>query len=221
MKAKLCPNAKPVQIIISGDINSVKNFLSIRRGAADEAQKIEDKTAIVIADKDALTITLSLQPNNPLGAVITAALQISPELEQFNINRPVTYNREQFIKLIRFNKIWFDNSGNHEKLLNQLLSFSASAKTNLEQQSDNRANKNSAFKKDVSTDVLPGFILNIPIFKNQQKSRFYVEIAFDITETQIKFWLESVELNEAIIKQRDEIFLDQLTACEGLVIINK
>lgn len=208
---------EPVQNIIEGDINSVATFLSIRQ----PQDLINANKAVVIADKDNLKISLLLDPENPYGAEVHATLEISSELKEFHINQSYTYSREQFVKLIRFNKIWFDSADVHEKLLTQVMAFTANTNVDVKAASDNRSNKSFGLNKATTSDLLPDFILNIPIFKGENNSRFRVEIAYDVTEGSVKFWLESVELHEATTKKTDEIFSTQLKAANGLVIINK
>lgn len=50
---------------------------------------------------------------------------------------------------------------------------------------------------------------------------FRVELCYDVTEGSVKFWLESVELHEIIQQQVDAIFIEELKAAAGFVIINK
>lgn len=211
------PAKEPVKNIISGDINSISSFISIRKNQ----KLIDEKKALVISNKGDLEISLLLDPENPYGAEVHAKLELSDELKAFHINETFTYSREQFVKLIRFNKIWFDSADTHEKLLNQVMAFAANTNTSVNAASDNRGNKNQAFNKAVVSDLLPDFILNIPIFKGEDNSRFRVEIAYDVTEGSVKFWLESVELHEVKTKKVDEIFSTQLQSAAGLVIINK
>ncbi|HUS00599.1 MAG TPA: hypothetical protein VMY77_02670, partial [Chitinophagaceae bacterium] len=61
----------------------------------------------------------------------------------------------------------------------------------------------------------------IPIFKGFDPVRFRVEVCLDVTEGSARFWFESVELHEIMIKQVDEIFDEELKSCEGFVIVNK
>lgn len=220
------PEIEPRQVYFNGDITSVKTFLDKRFkapgdfiGPAEQMQLINPETAIITVNKDAQYIKLFAEPSHPFGTVIIGALHNNPELEQFRINTTATFNREAFLKLLRFNKIWFDNPGIHEKLLTQLATFYAATNTNTQQASDNRGNKTNNFQKAVTADVLTSFVLKMPLFKNDAPARFNVEIYFDVTEASIKFWLESVELHEALNKRRDEIFSEQLAGLSNDFVI--
>lgn len=216
------PAREPVQIRISGDIHSVSSFLKIRNEQqANGDQYVDETQALIIINKNEKLIQLLLRPGDPYGAEITGRLEMSDEIKPFYINQNKTFNREEFVKLLRFNKLFFDNPEKHETLLKQIMAFNAKAYIEMNAASDNRSNRNTSFAKNVETQLPADFILNVPIFKGFPKQSFRVEIAFDVTEGSVKFWLESVELHEIMQRQLDEIFNDEMKNFQGLVIINK
>jgi hypothetical protein len=213
---------EPVKLNFSGDIFSVSNFLKIREAQQEnDLQEMNRTNAVVVVDKTKRSIHLYLDPANYYGAEIIGTLDFSDELKIFSINQNKTFSREEFVKLLRFNKIFFDDYEKHESLLKQIMAFNAKAYIELTAASDNRSNRNSGFTKSVDTQLPTDFILNIPIFKGFQKERIRIEIAFDVTEGSVKFWLESVELNEKVQSSIDAIINEELKSCAGLVIINK
>lgn len=210
----------PNRIQITGNINAISSFLKKRNDGFD-LQKVEQSKAVVEVDKENMTIALSLDPQNPFGTVITGVLELSPELKVFNINTNKTFNREELVKLIRFNRLAFDNKDEHDKVLKAYMAFQAKTAGEIGSASDTRGNKSSSFNKSVDSNIPAEFKLLIPIFKGQQPLIFRVEICLDVTDASARFWFESTELKELIETQRDIIFNEELKSCEQFVIINK
>lgn len=219
------PPVAPKKIVISGNIKTVSSFIEKRENPNDAdnmgLQAINSDRALVTVDKSALYIKLELDPENEYGTEVTAKLSYTPELEQFCINKNKLFNREELIKLIRFNKIWFDDAEAHDKLLKAYQAFTATVNANIGKTSDTRGNVDNSYKKTVETNVPDSFVLNIPIFKGMDKRRFRVEIAIDSTDASTKFWFESVELNDIIQIESEEILNKELEACTDYVVIWK
>lgn len=215
----------PNKIVISGDIKTVAAFIAKRNDKAQLEtsgyQWINTDRAIVEVDKEKMQIVLSVDPEDKYGPVVTGSLSQAPELEQFCINKNRLFNREELIKLIRFNKIWFPDAEAHDKLLKAYQAFTATVNANIGKTSDTRGNVDNTYKKTVETNVPDSFVLNIPIFKGMDKRRFRVEIAIDSTDASTKFWLESTELNDIIQIESEAILNKELESCADYVIIWK
>lgn len=210
----------PEKIKISGDINSISAFLKARPDGFSR-QNVDKSRAVITVDKDAMTILLELDPEDPFGATVLGTLELSSELKIFHINQSKTFKREELVQLLRFNRLAFDNKEQHEKLLQSYMAFSATANADLTASGDNRGNKGSSYKKGVSTNIPTEFTLLIPVFKGKKPVRFRVEICIDVTDGGARFWFESTELYELIETEKEIIFNEELKHCEGFVIINK
>lgn len=219
---------EPKIIAITGDITAVANYVAKRKisplpAASDEPnyQPINEDLSIVIVDKEKQTIQLQVAPNNYYSTTVTAELKDSEELKAFHINETKLFDKNELTKLLRFNKRFFTDLDLHEKLLKSLINLKVESTVNSNVGNDQRGNKNVQFDKKVNTELPDGFFLVIPIFKNQDAIKFFVELSLDSSEGATRFWLESVELEEIRKTKVDAIFAEQLKTCEGLVIINK
>lgn len=215
----------PEIVKINGDINSISSFLNVRY-AGDNAvsfgqQEVDPAKVIVEVDRKELTILLKLNPEHPFGATVKGGLEKSDELLPFHINQNKTFTKEELVKLIKFNKLFFDDTSKHAEMLIAFQKVSSTVNMRANDSSDDRGNKERAFVKEVTSNAPTEFILNIPIFKGFPAQRFRVEVCLDVTEGSARFWFESIELHELMINQRDEIFSDQLKSCKDFVIINK
>lgn len=219
------PPVAPKKIVINGDIKTVTSFVKKRSDkeqlTTSGYQWINPDRAIVEVDKEKMQIVLKVDPEDEYGPVVTANLSTAPELEQFCINNNKLFNREELIKLIRFNKIWFADPEAHDKLLKAYQAFTATVNANIGKTSDTRGNVDNSYKKTVETNVPDSFVLNIPIFKGMDKRRFRVEIAIDSTDASTKFWFESVELNDIIQVESETILKKELESCSDYVVIWK
>jgi len=214
---------EPLKIEIYGDINTVASFLKVRSSQEDlpGLQSIDINKAVVIVDKAAMTIELSLDPQNYYGAKVKGSIELSDELQQFFINKTKLFTREELIKLIKFSRLLFADTELHAKLLAAYQTFKASANVDMTASNDTRGNKNNSFDKKVTTDLPDSFVLNVPIFKGQEKKSFRVEICLDVTDGGGRFWFESVELNDLIEIEKEVIISKQIESCKDLVVIYK
>lgn len=215
------PVKEPVKINITGNIKAVGNFLKCRDDNSSLLQQIHSNQAIVLVDRNKMSIRLSNYPNDCYGTEITACLELSDELLKFGINTDKNYDKQALVKLLRFSRLYFDDKEKHSSLLAAYQSFIANANTDIKDEADKRGNKISNFQKKVTTNIPTDFILNVPVFKGMPAMRFRVEICLDVTDGGARFWFESVELNELIISERDRIIDGELALCKDLVIIER
>jgi hypothetical protein len=219
------PQKEPVKIAISGDIKTVSSFVAGRKDIAADAtgpyQFINKGKAIVEVDKQARTIVLKLDPADAYGGVVTAKMELNPDLVEFCINAKKTFKQKELTELIKFSGLAFDNVEKHQMLLNAYRAFNAKAYIDMASDSDSRGNKSSSFNKKVETNLPVDFVLNIPIFKGQDRKRFSVEICLEVTDGGCNFWFESVELKELIEIESEAILRKELESCADYVVIWK
>lgn len=220
-EGKVLDQKPPEKISIVGDIKSVSSFLSVRKERGVGTQGIDISKSVVIVDKKGLTIELLIDPENYYGASVLAKLEKSDELAPFHINQNKTFSKEELVKLIKFNKIYFDAPTKHAEMLLAFQKISSTVNIRANDSADDRGNKERAFVKEVTSNAPTEFILNIPIFKGFDAVRFRVEVCLDVTEGSARFWFESVELHELMQTTIDVIFNEELKSAQGFVIINK
>jgi len=219
------PLNEPQIIVISGDIHSISNFLACREmdGEGFGLQAIDKKRAIITCNKDARSIVLQLDPENFYCTTITATLAQSNELNAFCINQEKTFSREALLKLLRFNKLYFDDKELHTQIVANLSNITLKSETEMQAATDRKGNKKGLFEQKVNMPEkwIDEFYLLIPIFKGFDAEKIKVEICMDVTAMGFAFWLESPELVEYIESSIDKIFEGELNACNGFVIIHK
>lgn len=212
---------EPKIIELTGDINTVGSFLKKRYGLQQQTglQTVDKNKAVVLVNKENMTITLKLDPENHYGATISGNISLSPELKQFCINNTKMFQREELVKLLRFSKMFFADADVHYKILTAYQQFKASAYVDMNVGNDQRGNKNMQMDKVVKTDLPDAFLLTLPIFKGEQSKTFRVEICLDVNDGGGRFWFESVELHELVEFEKERIITEQLESCADLVVI--
>lgn len=190
LQGQSVPHIIPQAVAIYGDINAVSDFILTREATLDK------KLAVIIFNEEQGTIRLNSNPAHPHHTVVTAKLVKHQDLNEFGINTPKYFGLKELEKLIRMFRFYFSDKEAHLQLTGQLKSFTAKVYSDLKNESDNRGNKSQAFNKKVESDLAAEFTLHIPIYKGQSPATFRVEICYDVTDSAVRFWLESVELFE-------------------------
>jgi hypothetical protein len=231
LEGKALEEKAPVKIQVGGDIKTVSAFIAKRKftgsdgamyGGAAGLQTINPDRALVIVNKEELSIGLYLDPEDFYGTEIKAKLEMEPELLKFGIETGRKLSQQELIKLLKYGKRWFADTAAHETLLLAYMKLDVKVTADLTNNApDGRGNRSNSFEKKVTSNVPEDFILLIPIFKGQEPKKFRVEICLDSTDGSTKFWLESVELAELIQIEGEIILRKELESCSDYVVIWK
>lgn len=201
----------PNKLVISGDFNTVKNFIAKRQDDSSELQSINYHKTVITTNLEKGTIKLKTDPNDPFGTEVIATIEMHPNLKAFGINTDKAYSQKDFVQLLKINRRFF----NPEKYLNLLQSYAAftlkGTTENTQQVQNQTGGSKNAFDKTVDTGNLPlEFDLNIPIFKGAEKSIFNVMVYVESRERIVSFTLESIDLIELMESKKEELFNDQI-----------
>lgn len=225
LEGKALEPKHPERLRITGQIESVNAYLNARRGTLQPSaclQYIDKDLAVITMDELAGTITLDVDPNHPFGTEVIGKLDFNPDLLVWFINKDKQFTREQLIHLIKMNRRFFSDPAQQQIMLDAYQKLNLTGQTNLKNESDNRGNKDAAFKKTIDSSTIPTeFSLLIPIFKGQPAKKFRVEVCLDATDASVRFWFESVELIEIIEADRKDIFNRQVAGYTDYAIIWK
>src|SRR5690348_8750102 len=129
---------QPEKIKLSGDINSIKAFLTKRYASRTGLgfQFIEKDKTVVVVDLAKMTIQLLSDPENHYGLELLASLDFTDEIKAFHINDNHLFTREAMIKLLKFNKRFFKNPMAQETLLEAYMKLNLTGSTQIKSESD-------------------------------------------------------------------------------------
>jgi len=181
---------EPKAVRIAGDIKSVYNFLQVR------IEGIDKQKAIIEFNEKLKSVVLYTDPSSPIQTTVIGELEVYEKLDQFGINKEKFYGQNELEKFVRMNRFFFADKEKHTQLVSNLKNLSAKVNAEMVSEKDNRGNKNFGLKKEVKTDLAADFLLSIPLFKNSEPKTFRVDICYELTDSTMRFWLESVELEE-------------------------
>lgn len=233
------PQREPNRIRIEGDIRTVGNYVAARTSEAIEAvadkevtdyvavdpglQAIDRTRAVLTVDRRERWMRLELDPENYYGVVVTGKLEPAPELTAFGINAGRMYKREELVKLLKFNSVFFADRGKHMEVIAGLMKVRVKTEAEINAHNDNRGNKGAGYEQKVVQDdgLLKRFDLKIPIYKGEEAMTFDVEVCFDVSGGLLEFWLESVRLRELELELVNSIIDKELERCPGLLVVNR
>lgn len=217
------PLREPKSLSFSGNIHAISDYVKIRRNEAEGLQVLNAKTIVIEVDKNARTIVMRQDPESHYNTTITAKLEASEELKQFGINTTTRYDRKQLLRLLKFNRLFFDDKPQYAEVIAGLVKIRFKTQSELMQENDGKGNR--ANSDEAHTVAHEGFkdkfILSVSLFRGFTSVKIEVEICWEVLDSHISFWLESVGLKEATDSAIDGIFDTELKQVEDFVIINK
>lgn len=190
-------------VTISGSINSPSEFYRARKLVVD-AKK--EKTHVLV-DMQKAVVTLIVDETNPFDSYRIEGKMIDfADFSEFKINKGDRFSKTQIISLLKTSKVYFPDKDDWTRLLTTFQQFITKVIKDVEN-SDNQ--KGEVKKLEAYSGALQGFRidgekeefrpyfhLEIPLFVGEEKVRFEVQICLDPTSSDLKFYLESIDLHQ-------------------------
>jgi hypothetical protein len=195
----------PVIIGISGILSAPAQFLEKKK---DLYKPIN---CHLIVDKVPGKLTFDINDKDEFGDQVNGSLKVSGVLQSFRINTDHLYNPSELEKFLRRVKIWFADKAECDEMLHSLRNFTAKVTTNVEKLNDNNGNTKNLYETAIANVTLKKtFKLNIPLYEGYEKKQFYVEVAVDVSSSNVKFFLLSDELYELIETEKERLLNEQI-----------
>jgi len=193
------PLKEPVKVAIDGTIEAPAEYYAKRKSL------VEANKAYVLFSYVGMYIKLFVDEKDHYRTEIGGSLSMNPDLKKFGINEGKIWTKNELKQFLKMNRAFFGDVDSNMKIVTNLEKFSMSVQAQIDDHSDNRGNAKNSSEIKVDTNLEMNFVLNLPIFTGQPKAKFMVEICFDVRDKGINLWLESAELQEFIISQRETI----------------
>jgi len=181
-------------------------------------------TMVVEIDRAAMRITYMEDNHSTEGsAVILGSASLTPELTALGINTIKKYSGLQLSDTLRMNRLLFALPDDCIRIVSALRDFKAKIEQDIQAADDKKGNKTSSFDQRIQQPHDLRFTLNWPVISGEAKTKFLVEINYDVRDKAIEFWLESVEMHEAIQEQCQALIDGQISLFQeaGLTIVEQ
>ena len=205
------PAVPPVKIAVNGLISAPAEFFVKR--------KPEIKSSHVVVDRTQRKIILCVDESNYYGTLIAGTLKYNAELSEFNINKNKLYTLKELTQLLRTRRMYFPDKEEHSMAISALNKFYAKMMIELKDADDRKGNSEKSTKRETELNSPLSFKLDIAIYEGQPKSKLFVDVLVDISDSQAKFWLESVDLIELEFKLAEEVINTELEKFGNEIVI--
>lgn len=197
----------------SGNILAPGKWLDVRK--ADP-----QKDHVMYSRKD-MKIIFVQDEKNGNSTIITGVLKINDDLTKFNINTSTLWATGDLAKFLKMNRLFFADADQCAKIIAELNALKAKIQTDIEQSQNARGNSKNMVSVNVTTNVPLRFRLRLPVFVGFNDNIFTVEVGIETSDREVQLWLESAELNEIILRGRNNIINQEIAKFEaaGMPII--
>lgn len=204
---------EPIPHSYNGTITSANNYLKRNR-----MQAIASVTVVEV-DVDAGTIELFVNKSDKLAAVVTGKIKPSPILEAFKINTQTKFSAKELTNHLRMNKIYFADKDECFKVLEGLGKYKATITSIIEESNNLKGDKKASLETKLSHELKLEFVVMLPMFKGGAPMSAPVEIMCDITDGDVRFWLESVSIEALKVAERERLIKAEVAQLEDYYAI--
>lgn len=221
---KLKGNAPdPVQLQstkITGSIEAIDSYLK----ALNESQikTYSQLDSCIIFQRSEFTICFYGNKNKNINTTVTGLLKTNPILKILGINEDKLHDRKSLEKLLRVSKMYFAEEDQWTRVFNQLREFKIKTEGNHET-TDKPGDKKKLVEQKHSFEPIE-FKMTLPLFEGiKMPYVFPVTIYADVTDANVRFFLESIDLTKLIHDEANKLMDEQETKLKskGFAIINQ
>lgn len=169
----------------------------------------------MVVEVDRVKMSITFRENNNWAdgsATVTGSASLSPEITALGINTTKKYSGVQLSDVLRMNRLLFALPDDCARIVNALRDFKAKIEQHIEAADDKKGNKATVFDQRIQQPHDLKFTLSWPVISGEAKTKFLVEINYDVRDRSIEFWLESVEMHEAIQEQCQALIDGEIAA---------
>jgi len=207
------PVREPIPLNIVGSITSPSAFYNKRH------ELIDKQKAHVTFSKKTREIILNINERDYFCDTITGRLIINPDLVDFSVNTKTYRTPKDLAQFLKMRKHLFAKKEQNMDVVTALNTMTAKVETDLEQKQDIKGNERKLIDKKVTSNIQLEFVLTMPIFVGQPACTFRIEIGTDATDSTIRVYLESQELEELIVTEGGKLIDAEVTLFEDDLVV--
>lgn len=166
---------------------------------------------VVNIDRQKRIISAESAPGEYMNHKVSGSIDLNPDLDKLKINQAYAFRRDDFYRFLKTESRFFPDKATHAKLVAAVKDFQATAAIDFKNTTADRGNKDDKFKKEVKAPDMPqAIIVEIAVFKGENKVKMILDVQFDTVDNNVAFWFESSELNEAVENETERRLNDEL-----------
>lgn len=204
------PVITPEQYRFDGNIEAPFTYLTGRNSATGDEHFNPKKSVLQINRKNG-NIKLLQNPNDPIADVIVGTTEIAPELDGWKFNTDYRWRASDLAEFLRRNRRYFPDASKLAELIAELRSMKVTTNGDIQTADDKRGNKKSLFEQSVQSNIPVSFDVDLPIIAGQKPTRVKVEVFIEVTGQSVSLMLDSIDVAELIVTERDRLLNEQIT----------
>lgn len=208
------------QVKLNGTISAPGNFYDQRK---EQLKDIIKKSHVVYNYRE-LMIKLVALENREINQEVIGKLTVNPDIKMLEVNTKERLDSKELTDLLRFNRYFFEDKAQCNAIVEKLQTTKVKIETDLE----TILNAGNGRERNVYDKVVKGiepitFNFLMPLFIGQADVKFQVVINIDARDSEVNFWLESIELAELTLSNAKAIIDKELARFNdsGLVMIEQ
>jgi hypothetical protein len=204
---------KSRDVILTGTITAPFEFFGKRKHLHS------NESSYVVINRAGLSLTLVCDERSPVQTKVVGQLKPNSDLVLFRINKSDKWQVKELMNFLKMNKYFFAEKEECISIVTRLMNFNARFDTEIKNIDDHRGNALISLEKKLTSEMPLGFTLSMPIYIGMESRKFRVEICVDISSSNVQFWLESSDLREIELTERDAAIEEQRAKFTELVCI--
>ena len=204
---------------ISGQIDAPLQWWNYYKASGLAEDMVNPIQPILRVSRAAMSVELDLAPHLTTMRRVIGQIAFNADLQAFGINVDKRYGLQELAQFLKRSRMFFADKEENMQLVTRLKNFKAKLTRNIEQSKDDRGNATNSLVQSFESELDLGFTLELPIFKGDEPVKFYVEILLEARDAGISLWLESAELQDAVISHRDLQINYLVDSFEGIMPI--
>lgn len=203
---------------LEGNITAPGDYVAHRKKFP--LQILADKAVVIINLTEGGIKLISDPAVDPRDRVtVLGTLKKDTTVGRLRLNQKM--DAKELSNVLRLNRALFSNKMDAQQIVEQLMGFKGTIMTQLETANDLKGSKRDLFETKLTHTVQLQFMAEMPVYRDETKCQFLVEICCDVVNGAPLFWLESPQYEELMDTMRELILSREAQRFEGLTIINQ
>lgn len=196
----------PEPLNLKGTIDTVRRYLEQRY------HLINPKSANIVVDANALTISLSVEEEDHFAKKLFGSIQLAPQIKDMFVNDGLYRGTVELSNHFKMKRSLFESKSENMSLVTSLKNFTAKVNKEVEK-IDDRLHKRNLVDQVITSNLPESFRLNMPLFRGGAKVSF--ECEFHIEPDSLKATIISPEAEELIYEHGQILIAEEIAEIES------